>query len=302
MQEDMLASFMAASIPEILVVAVGIPPALAPAAPVVGQPVVAPLVVSLVPATVVAIPAEIAAPTHRITVSNRWSENTFLQGNSTSDSSGAKHGREQNMNNEEFKKLVESVRKNPSLLHALAFEPKKAARETDFIAKTDRTILAGMQAENLIGHALGMLELDCGTTCEVSCGGPTCCGPNELSRFDMEFMMSGFSRPIPSATSGAANGMERINPASARFAVSFYNRIIPGGMNVTCGPDYTCCCTSGTCGGVTCGGSTCDVTCSGDSCGNTCGDSCGYTTNITFDPLSRERQLAQLTNQPLLWK
>lgn len=52
-------------------------------------------------------------------------------------------------------------------------------------------------------------------------------------------------------------------------------------VGASCDGNVTCCCTSGTCGGVTCGGSTCDVTCSGDSCGNTCGDSCGMTTNFT---------------------
>ncbi len=57
-------------------------------------------------------------------------------------------------------------------------------------------------------------------------------------------------------------------------------RVVLDVLGASCDGNVTCCCTSGTCGGVTCGGSTCDVTCSGDSCGNTCGDSCGYTTNV----------------------
>lgn len=201
------------------------------------------------------------------------------------------------MNNEDFKRLVTAVKSNPALLHALAFEPKKAARETDFIAATDRTMLAGMQAENLLGHALGILQREgCEVTCQATCGAQTCtstCGPTSNADIRTEEILT------PAFSADASNNAAK---ASARFAVSFYNRAISGGMNVSCGPDYTCCCTSSTCSGVTCGGSTCDVTCSGDSCGNTCGDSCGYTTNITFDPLRRERELAQASNQTLLWK
>ena len=233
------------------------------------------------------------------------------------------------MKNEDFKKLVAAVKRNPALLHALAFEPKKAGPETDFITETDRTMLDGMQAENLLGHALGILESEgCGATCQVSCGSQTCvstCGPTgsfgalEQGRPATAFYRNfsgrfagctdtcvgtcqGGSSCACTAATNEASDMERINPASARFAVRFYSRAIPGGVNVGCGPDYTCCCTSGTCGGVTCGGSTCDVTCSGDSCGNTCGNSCGYTSNLTFDPLRRERLLAQQINRPLFWK
>jgi hypothetical protein len=54
-------------------------------------------------------------------------------------------------------------------------------------------------------------------------------------------------------------------------------RMIGDQPSASCGPEFTCSCTSGTCGGPTCSGATCEVTCSGNSCGETCHGSCGRT-------------------------
>lgn len=168
------------------------------------------------------------------------------------------------MNNNEFKKLVAAMRNDPSLLHALAFETKNATQKVAFLPETERTVLTGLQAENLLAHAFGLLEKE--------------------------------EEPL-SNTAVAAAGIE-----VGRIREGLYGHINPGDLNAGCGGDTTCSCTSGTCGGATCGGSTCSVTCSGDSCGNTCGDSCSNTSNYAFDPLEQERLLARQFNQTLVWK
>lgn len=191
------------------------------------------------------------------------------------------------MDNKQFKNLVEAVKKDPALLHTLAFKSEKTPQETArLVPEASRTVLAGLQAENLIAHAFGIVERErdagCGCTQSNSCGITTNCDKTQV-------------HSIAEAA---------INPAVnyARYAGGLYGRINPGDFNSGCGADVTCSCTSGTCGGDTCGGSTCSVTCSGDSCGNTCGNSCSNTSNYRFDPLERERLIAQQLNRALVWR
>jgi hypothetical protein len=179
------------------------------------------------------------------------------------------------MKNDDFKKLVAALKSDPALLHGLAFSPQKMQDKLAFLPAEDRKALQGVEAQNLLANALGLFEhhMECGSSCSSTQG----CG----------------------VTSQNSPAVETVNPALTRAAGDFY-RGFNFGNSVSCGPDTTCSCTSGTCGGVTCGGSTCDVTCSGDSCGNTCGDSCGTTSNVSRGDLWQER--AFQFNQQLRWR
>lgn len=186
------------------------------------------------------------------------------------------------MQNKAFKQLVEAVKKDPSLLHSLAFGSAKGGQKLAFIPETERTALAGLQAENLLANALGLLERENAGQCTTTCQKTGDCGITSKGS-------------LPADISAETVYAER-------FRGGFYSAITSSFNSGACGGDTTCSCTSGTCGGETCGGSTCSVTCSGDSCGNTCGDSCSNTSNYRFDNLEMERILARQLNQRLIWK
>jgi hypothetical protein len=157
------------------------------------------------------------------------------------------------MDAQSLTRLVERAREDAQFFHDLVFNPDGILDQIQDLDRDTRAGLASFSPEEFVAAMFDSGNCACTHASTVACSGITC-----------------------QVTYGSTEERYAYRPINPTAVYSGQRQ-----RASSCGPEFTCSCTSGTCGG-TCGGSTCSVTCSGDSCGRTCDNSCGYTTNLAI--------------------
>lgn len=200
------------------------------------------------------------------------------------------------MQNDKFQKLVSILEQDIGLLHNFIFGEASNQKLQELLSELGRANTSNASKDTKLAKVL--LAAEC-TRAQRAAAFEACVDSCEASAADsFSDSLNGHDSPpigLPHSTSACTDNTwpATLNVTEFVFALTELTRIDSQQMEVdlavfqrsgvSCGPNYTCSCTSGTCGGPTCGGSTCDATCTGDSCGSTCGTSCGWTSSLTQD-------------------